>query len=449
MINKDINSVFFLGVGGIGMSALARYMHAKEFRIAGYDKTPTSLTEEISLLGNVIYEDAVSELPVSFHNASTTLVVYTPAIPKDSSLLKYFDDNGFQVIKRSDLLGWLSTKYQTIAVGGTHGKTSTSALLAHLLEQRTEGVNAIIGGICANYRSNTLLSDDALELVTEADEFDRSFLKLHSKVAVMTSWDIDHLDIYQDKQDFIDSSLVFLSQAEQRYIAYSAIEENAKPNLAFLSYGISKEADVHPLHYEWKDNAWHFSLLFNGNEFQFESKFPGVYALENTLVAVHIALSLGVKVEKIQQGLLSYEGVLRRFQIKYKDDEKVLIEDYAHHPTEIKAFLNGITMAYPTMEKHLVFQAHLYSRTKDFEQDFIEVLKGFDGKVYLTPIYAARELPIAGVDTANWQTSIVQSAFGSMEQVAKSLEEQKGLFMVLGAGDIYKLSDQLVNKWNG
>ena len=427
--------IYFIGIGGIGMSAIARYYNAKGFKVSGYDKTPSPLTEALEHEGiEVHYEDNVDLIP---KNVEDTLVVYTPAIPKDMGELVFVQSNGYRVIKRSQMLGEITRGQRCMAVAGTHGKTTTSTLTSHLFAASGEGCSAFLGGISKNYDSNLLTNANDV-VVVEADEFDRSFLQLFPEVAVITSMDADHLDIYGDEEHIREAFKAFASQVSGTVIAKYGLDITAadtKAQIKTYSFG-NPQADFYAIELE---EAGHFDLHYPGGVIEdCVVGIPGWVNIENGTAAAAIALTYGIAPQAIKKALASFSGVKRRFDLQVKTPKCVYIDDYAHHPEEIAAALSSIRKAYPSMKLTAAFQPHLYTRTRDFAEDFAKALSAVD-KLILLDIYPAREEPIPGVTseiifkdvTAPEKVLLRRDEF--MEYMKN---EEVELFVTLGAGDI-------------
>ena len=451
MTFKGINKVFFLGIGGIGMSAIARWFLHEGYPVAGYDKTPSPLTAELEKEGMTItYTDRVDAIPVDFTtNPEEVLVVWTPAIPKDSVLLNFFQAH-FQLKKRSEVLGMITKDYYTIAVAGTHGKTSTSSLIAHLLKSAGKPVAAFLGGITQNYNSNLILpgkSKEATLVVVEADEFDRSFLRLHPNEAVVTSADPDHLDIYGDEATILDGFRDFIQLVDKKgklYLqshAWYRLGENLGTNVGIREYGLRSNG-IHAENVTAKPGVFQFDYI--GPKAQIpglELHIPGFHNVENALVAIAIAVDHGVSVAQIREGIKSFRGVKRRFEIHSNAPGYVYIDDYAHHPEEIKACLSSVRAMYPTQRLTVIFQPHLFTRTRDFAEGFSESLSLAD-EVVLLDIYPARELPIEGVNSEMLLKGIQaqKKILIKKDQVMDYLKESSPEVLVtMGAGDIDRL----------
>ena len=386
------SNIYFIGIGGIGMSAIARYYNAKGFKVSGYDKTPSPLTAELEGEGIAIhYEDNIAFIP---EDVSDTLVVYTPAIPADMGELVYVQEKGYRVIKRSRMLGEISEGQRCMAVAGTHGKTTTSTLTSHIFTASGEGCSAFLGGISKNYNSNLLISRNDV-MVAEADEFDRSFLQLHPEIAVITSMDADHLDIYGDEQHIREAFKAFSSQVSGTVIVKYGLDitpADTKARIMTYSFG-NPQADF----YAEALADGHFNLHYPGGVIEdCVLGIPGWVNIENAVAASAIGLSYGLDPQKIKEALGSFSGVKRRFDIQVRRPDCVYIDDYAHHPEEISAALSSIRNSYPHMKMTVVFQPHLYTRTRDFAPEFAQALSKAD-KLILLDIYPAREEPIPGV----------------------------------------------------
>ena len=427
-------NIYFIGIGGIGMSAIARYYNAKGFKVSGYDKTPSPLTEALEGEGiDVHYEDNTDFIP---KDVECTLVVYTPAIPKDMGELVYVQEHGYRVIKRSQMLGEITRGQRCMAVAGTHGKTTTSTLVSHLFAHSGEGCSAFLGGISKNYDSNLLTAPNDV-VVVEADEFDRSFLQLYPEIAVITSMDADHLDIYGDEAHIRQAFKDFASQVSGTVIAKYGLDitsADTRAEIKTYAYGNS-EADFYA---EILEDG-HFNLHYPGGVIEdCVVGIPGWVNIENATGAAAIALTYGVEPAKIKAALASFSGVKRRFDLQVKKPGCVYIDDYAHHPEEISAALSSIRNSYPDMKMTVVFQPHLYTRTRDFADGFAAALSKAD-KLILLDIYPAREEPIPGV-TSEIIFKDVTSAEKVLLKRAELMDYLKyepiELLVTVGAGDI-------------
>ncbi len=438
----EYTHIYFIGIGGIGMSAIARYYNAKGFEVSGYDKTPSPLTHELESEGiKVHYEDDITYIP---KDVEGTLVVYTPAIPKDMGELVYVQENGYRVIKRSRMLGEISAGQRCMAVAGTHGKTTTSTLVSHIFTSAGEGCSAFLGGISKNYGTNLLIHANDV-VVAEADEFDRSFLQLFPETAVITSMDADHLDIYGDEAHIREAFKAFASQVSGTVIAKHGLDitpEDTKAKIMTYSYN-DPAADFHAVLTDGDGNGFtHFDLHYPGGVISdCVVGIPGWVNIENAVGASAIALTYGLEPSKIREALASFEGVKRRFDIQLKTDRCVYIDDYAHHPREISAALTSIKGNFPDYKLTAIFQPHLYTRTRDFADGFAESLSHVD-RLILLDIYPAREEPIPGVTSeiifngVSAQNKILlrkDELMGYLEGLELS---EKEVFVTVGAGDI-------------
>ena len=434
-------NIYFIGIGGIGMSAIARYYNAKGFKVSGYDKTPSPLTEALESEGiEVHYEDNTDYVP---KDVSDTLVVYTPAIPKDMGELVFVQENGYKVIKRSQMLGEISRGQRCMAVAGTHGKTTTSTLVSHLFTATGEGCSAFLGGISKNYDSNLLISGNDV-VVAEADEFDRSFLQLFPEIAVITSMDADHLDIYGDEAHIREAFKAFASQVSGTVIVKHGLDitpADTKARIMTYSYG-NPAADFHA---EILEDG-HFNLHYPGGIIEdCVVGIPGWVNIENATAAAAIGLTYGLDPQKIKAALASFSGVKRRFDLQVKRPDCVYIDDYAHHPEEISAALSSIRNSYPSMKLTAVFQPHLYTRTRDFAPQFAEALSKAD-KLILLDIYPAREEPIPGVTSEIIFKDVTcnEKVLLKRAELMEYLKNEKvELLVTLGAGDIDRFVGQI------
>lgn len=445
---NSYKNIFFIGIGGIGMSALARYFHSIGKSVYGYDKTKTELTKELEQMGmSIHYTDDLNNIPSEI-TKENTLVVITPAVPKSHSEWNYFIDNGFEIKKRSEVLGLITKDTYCFAVAGTHGKTTTSAILGHILYQSGVDVTAFVGGIVENYHSNLIgnLSADRQDgktvTVVEADEFDRSFLKLYPDMACITSMDADHLDIYGDKSHIEESFIEFANkiQDKTKLFAPTELELNA------TKVGFS-DSDIFKIENVKIENGTYVFDVKTKEDIIKDIRFhlPGKHNLSNALMALSMAKSYGVSNENIKNALENFKGIQRRFSYKIKTDNLVLIDDYAHHPTEINAVYNAVKELYPNKKNLAVFQPHLFSRTRDFLDGFAESLSQFD-EVILLDIYPARELPIEGITSALLLGKITNQ---NKRLVTKTelnnavLSSDAQVIVVVGAGDIGELVTSL------
>jgi UDP-N-acetylmuramate--alanine ligase len=399
LLRINEHSIYFLGIGGIGMSALARYFIAKGYHVHGYDRTQTALTLELEKEGMVIhYRENIALIPVE-----TGLVIYTPAIPASNTELQYLLKSGIRMMKRAEVLGMLSSEYKTIACAGTHGKTTTSSLVAHLLNQSHIGCQAFLGGIARNFDSNLLMSETSPYLVAEADEYDRSFLQLHPFIAIITSIDSDHLDIYGSHSSIEEAFISFISNIIPKGSLILKKGVNLPLTLSegcrVYSYSVNEEADFYVSNLQIENGLYRFDLNYpSGKILNMTLGIPGLYNVENAVAALAASLLSGVSPEELTLGLSTFKGVKRRFDIRLNDSDLVYIDDYAHHPEEINACISSARAMFPGKKLTGIFQPHLYTRTRDFADEFAKSLSQLD-EVLLLPVYAARELPIPGIDS--------------------------------------------------
>ncbi|KXX69971.1 UDP-N-acetylmuramate--L-alanine ligase [Flammeovirga sp. SJP92] len=399
--------IYFLGAGGIGMSALARWFNANSYEVEGYDKTPTDLTSKLQEEGiNIVFDDseeALSEKLLSLPREEV-LVVYTPAIPSSHRGMQYLKEKGYTLKKRAEVLGMITTDSFTIGIAGTHGKTTTSSMLSHLLKHANRNVSAFLGGISTNYGTNMLLGDSSKEdhiVVVEADEFDRSFLQLSPNIIGVTSCEADHLDIYGDEEAVFVSFQEFINKLPQDgklFLEKSIQKLTPQEGVSLTTYGI-EGGDVFASNLHVEKGAFVFDAKIN--EVVLESvalQMPGYHNVANALLAMSIALQIGITPEEVRKGIESYRGVKRRFEKWVDTPNKVYIDDYAHHPTEITTFIKSLKALYPEEKITVIFQPHLYSRTADFADNFGESLTLADD-VWLLPLYPAREKFVEGVNS--------------------------------------------------
>lgn len=418
------------------MSGLARYFKSAGKHVAGYDKTPSAVTKALEVLEiPVVFTDEVEDVPATFMNAAETLVVYTPAVPASHKALTYFRENGFDLHKRAEVLGWLTQNKFCLAVAGTHGKTTTTTILAHLLAEIGVPMIGFLGGIAENYSSNIVHTGEDV-IVVEADEFDRSFLQLEPDLACINSMDADHLDIYGTADDLTRTFKLF---TEQIKMGGSLFAKSGLP-LDGLTVGVEDpSANYNASNIKVRDGHYIFDLHHDaGSLDNLEFHLPGKHNIFNASMALAMALKLGVNVHKLPAALASFKGVNRRFSYRIKTDDLVLIDDYAHHPAEIDAVHQAVREMYPDDEILVVFQPHLYSRTRDFMGDFATSLSRFD-EVMLLDIYPAREEPITGVTSVALLEDITLSRKGLVEKsnLAQAIKgSNKRVVVMLGAGDI-------------
>jgi UDP-N-acetylmuramate--alanine ligase len=434
----DIKKIYFIGIGGIGMSALARYFKSKNVEVSGYDKTPTPLTRELEAGGiDIHYEERVDLVP-----KEVDAVVYTPAIPAQHAELVYYRDNNYTVVKRSDVLQWITESSFNICVGGTHGKTTVTSMIAHLLRHSGYGCNAFLGGIAANYNTN-FWSNERNVVVVEADEYDRSFLKLIPDVAVVTAMDPDHLDIYGTPEEVVNAFIQFSQKVKPGgcLVTKHGLERGDELNAAHhYTYSFEQTtADVHAANRKVENGSYVFDVVSkNWTIDHVVLHMGGLHNIENCIAAITVAKYLGIDDEKIKAAVADFKGVRRRFEYALKNEEHVLIDDYAHHPEELRALISGVKSIFGEEKMVLVFQPHLFSRTKDLADDFAVSLDMAD-EVILLPIYPARELPMEGVTSellAGKMKGPNKKVLGKEEMKTWVAENKPRLIVMAGAGDI-------------
>lgn len=439
---KTKNNIYFIGIGGIGMSALARYFLANGHSVAGYDRTESELTDKLQSEGAVIhFSDDVSVIPDAYKNQENTVVVYTPAIPSSHTELNYFKENGFELLKRSQMLGRITEDTFCIAVAGTHGKTTTSTMIAHVLKDAGMKVNAFLGGVSANYYTNLLLDKDAEYTVVEADEFDRSFLTLKPNIAVVTSTDPDHLDIYGNHDEMKVTFQEFVGKIVPGGLLIQRNGLGLKSDQS-ITYAIDENADAFTSNVFVKNGAFHFDFDFRNNSItDLQLGMPGRHNVENATAATVVGKELNISEEKIRAALKSFRGVQRRFETIFHSNNVIYIDDYAHHPTEISAAIDSAKMLYPNRKLTVVFQPHLYTRTRDFIDGFAASLSKAN-EIILLDIYPARELPIEGVSSQVLLDKIEnhnKKLVTKEELVGELKSKGVDVLMTLGAGDIDRL----------
>lgn len=453
---EKITEVYFIGIGGIGMSAIARFFHTGGVKVSGYDKTPTVLTKELEASGIAVhYEDNVELIP-----KKVDLVVYTPAIPAEQKELVYYRENGYKVVKRSDVLQIISESSFNICIAGTHGKTTITTMVAHLLRDSGFGCNAFLGGIAVNYGTN-FWSSERNVCVIEADEYDRSFLKLSPDIAIITAMDADHLDIYGTaeamEQAFIDFSKRV--KAGGVVIGKFGLERTKEMKTQnYLSYSLQNDsADIYATNIRMMNGSYEFDVMMKDNMLDnVKLNMGGMHNVENAVAAIAVASSLGIENDKIKVAVENFRGVKRRFEYIIKNDRIVFVDDYAHHPEELRALINGAKALFKQKKCTVIFQPHLFSRTRDLAEGFAEVLDLAD-EVILLPIYPARELPIEGVSSEmvllkmkNDNRSVMaKSALLDWikEEYVPNINKEFGeLLITAGAGDIDMLLESIKNE---
>jgi len=435
---NNIKRIYFIGIGGIGMSALAKYFNAKGVVVSGYDKTPTTLTDQLIKEGiKIHFEDKVELI-----DKEVQAVIFTPAVPKDHKELNYYVDHGYSVMKRSDILGAITKSSFNICVAGTHGKTTTSTMVAHILRHSDFGCNAFLGGIAVNYDSNFWSSENNV-CVVEADEYDRSFLKLSPDVAVLTAMDPDHLDIYGTEEAVEQAFIDFTGKIKPHGILISKFGLKRSKDLKGdkqVHYSLQNKAgDVFAEDIKMENGSYRFNVVMQS--WKLENvllNMGGMHNIENVVAAITVAHELKITDDKIREAVAAFKGVKRRFEYIVKNEEQVMIDDYAHHPEELRALITGAKALFNDKKCTVIFQPHLYTRTRDFADGFGEVLDLAD-EVILLPIYPARELPIEGV-TSEMILSKMKNANKSVKSKEELLDwvkhNKRALLITAGAGDI-------------
>lgn len=452
---NQIENVYFIGIGGIGMSALARYFKTIGKNVSGYDKTPTTLTSDLILIGITIhFEDNIALIPKDFY-LENTLIIITPAVPKTHSEWNYFLERDFQIKKRAEVLGIITKETFCFAVAGTHGKTTTSSILAHILYESGADVTSFLGGIVENYNSN-LIGNGKTITVVEADEFDRSFLHLHPNIACITSMDADHLDIYGDSAAIEASFLEFADKVQDKsklFIARGLPLDGVV--IAIEDFNLDTTVPLSGIRGFFRA----FNIRIDKNQYKFDVQtptetlldlefgLPGKHNLTNALMAIAMAKTFGTSTSEIAKALLSFKGIKRRFSYQIKSESLVYIDDYAHHPTEINAVYQAVSELYPNQKVLAIFQPHLFSRTKDFIDDFAKSLSQFNQTILLD-IYPARELPIEGVNS-EWLLSKMTNKnkkLVSKNNLIEAIKKSDATIIVtIGAGDIGEMVDAIKN----
>lgn len=436
-------NIYFLGIGGIGMSALARYFYQKGCEVSGYDKTPSPLTKRLEEEGILIhYEDNPELIP-----DNVDFVVLTPAIPADSLELNYLREKNVRIIKRAEVLGEISRQCRSVAVAGSHGKTTVTALITHLLNYAGKKMSAFVGGIAKNIDSNVIIGDENDEIVVmEADEFDRSFLQLNPYISIVTSIDADHLDIYGDKEQLNEGFSQFVNKTMPEGVVIYNSALSIKTDRKHLTYGF-EDADVMARDIRIENGMTKFTVVTKeGLEYgEYEMQLFGRHNVMNAMSAIMTCFQLHVDMKTVREGLAAFQGVQRRFDIRLKNDKVCYIDDYAHHPEEIKASLKAVRDIYPEKELTLIFQPHLFSRTRDFMNEFAEALSLAD-RLLLMEIYPAREKPIEGITSSVLleKVSCKEKQICSKEELIDTIRKiNPELIMTMGAGDIDRFVPQI------
>ncbi|BAX80621.1 UDP-N-acetylmuramate--L-alanine ligase [Labilibaculum antarcticum] len=446
---EDYKNIYFIGIGGIGMSAIARYFNSIGRNVFGYDRMTTQLTTELTEEGiGMTFQEDVSQIPAMYQSKDDTLVVYTPAIPANHPQLVYFKEQQFTIKKRAQVLGLLSDNLNGIGIAGTHGKTTVSTITAHIFKTSALGCNAFLGGISRNYQSNLLLSKDSDWMILEADEFDRSFLQLHPQLALITSMDADHLDIYGDENELEKSFQDFVYHIKKGGILVHkkglVLDHD---QLTAYTYSLIEKADFCAENIKLVEGFYQFDLVHpEGVIRELMFSYPGKINVENAIAASAVAILCGVEEEELRKALSTFKGVRRRFDYQIRNEKTVFIDDYAHHPKELWESISSVRELYPQKKITGIFQPHLYSRTRDFADDFATSLNLLD-EVILLEIYPARELPIEGVTSKIILKNLrVPSKLCSKDELIELLREKDfEVLLTLGAGDIDKLVEPIRN----
>lgn len=448
---NEIHNVYFLGIGGIGMSAIARYYKTIGKGVAGYDKVSKPLTDELISEGiRIHFNDNIDNIPTEFKNKENTLIVYTPAIPKGHAELNYFLNHGFEIKKRSEVLGMLSQDKKCIAVAGTHGKTTITTMIAHLMRQSRMGCNAFLGGISKNYKTNYLVDKEGQYVVVEADEFDRSFLKLNPQKAIITAVDEDHLDIYSDHQDLKDAFKQFVNQINPggKLIIKADLDFTVpkRDDIETYTYSLNADSDFRAENIRIDNGLYIFDFVgIKGRIDNLKLGLPGLLNVENAVAAIGMATIAGVHNDEIFNSLGKFKGIHRRFDYQIHRDDFVYIDDYAHHPEELKASIKSAKELFKDKKLTGIFQPHLYTRTRDFADEFATSLELLD-EIILLDIYPAREEPIPGVSSGIIFDKIKNDnkTLCAKSELLNLLKNKKPeILMTLGAGDIDELIEPI------
>jgi len=436
---KNIHNIFFIGIGGIGMSALAKHFHAMGLCVSGYDRTNTLITQQLKDLGiTVCFDEDLSHIP-----EKVDLVVYTPAVPKTQAHLQYFLNNSYPVKKRAEVLGMIAATHYTVAIAGTHGKTTTGSIVSHILKTAQSDFMAFLGGIAKNYNTNYITSGKPSVVVAEADEYDRSFLKLFPDIAIITALDADHLDIYGSHENMIESYNDFIAQISKQgslIIQHEYKKCVKEMPSSCITYGMTKGSGFYASDIIVANGTYSFNIYNDTGVFIKDLRFNigGRHNIENTVAAVVACHLLGVDTATIKKAIASYSGVYRRFDTRIKSEKLVFIDDYAHHPDELRAFIDSVRELYPEKKLTGIFQPHLFTRTRDFADGFAKVLSTLD-EVILLEIYPARELPLEGVNAQMLldKISIPQKKLCTKKElIDEVIGRNTDVILTIGAGDI-------------
>ncbi|MFV0392557.1 MAG: UDP-N-acetylmuramate--L-alanine ligase [Paludibacteraceae bacterium] len=444
---KGISQYYFLGIGGIGMSALARFFNEKGGQVAGYDRTQSKVTDDLIREGiSITFDEALDTIPADFLDPQKTLVVITPAVPSEHEQLIFFQKNGFQIMKRSEVLGAITRKSKAICIAGTHGKTTTSTMTAHLMHQSHVECSAFLGGISNNYGTNLILSKESNYVVVEADEYDRSFHHLSPFMAVITSMDPDHLDIYGTEDAFIESFVHFTSLIKSGGVLIvnkkATIHPTLQKGVRLYTYGLDVNADFHATNIRTEQGKILFDFVTPTETIaNIQLGVPVMINIENGVAAMALAWLNGVTDKELRTAMSTFSGIYRRFDIVYRSENTLYIDDYAHHPSELEASISSIRQLFPERNITGIFQPHLYTRTRDFAPDFAKALSALD-EVILLDIYPARELPIAGVtsEIIVKDITIPNKSLANKENLLTLLDDKTlDVLVTFGAGDIDKM----------
>lgn len=451
---NTIHNVYLIGIGGIGMSALARYFNSQGKFVAGYDKTSSAITDAlISENINISFKDTLSTIPKQVTNVehkNESLIIVTPAIPYDNKQLQYFKENNFIIYKRSEILGLIVKHKHAIAVAGTHGKTTISTMIAHILNYSDVKCNAFLGGISQNYNSNLILSEKSNNYVVEADEFDRSFLKLFPLITLISSIDADHLDIYAGYDDLLETFNLFANQTQNKgFLIHKKglpIKQNSLHTFTTFTYSLNEKADFYAENISIKNHKYNFDLVTpNGKIKNISLGVPGKINIENAIGAIAVCTLLNVKQNQIKKAIENFKGVKRRFETHINNKKMLYIDDYAHHPEEIKALITSIRDMYPEKKITGIFQPHLYSRTRDFATGFAESLSLLD-ELYLLDIYPAREKPIKGItsNTIFDKVNLLNKTLCKKDSLIDEIKSKNfEILLTIGAGDVNLLAEPI------
>ncbi len=448
---EDIHNVYFIGIGGIGMSAIARYFNTLGKNVAGYDKVSRPLTDQLIKEGiDIHFDDNIDDIPYDFRDNVTTVVVYTPAIPNDNNELNFFRANGFAIKKRSEVLGMISKEKKCLAVAGTHGKTTVTTILSHLMRQSRMGCNAFLGGISKNYNTNYLVDKESKYMVVEADEFDRSFLQLSPQKAIITAVDADHLDIYSGSDDIKETFKKFVSRINSggKLIIKNGLEFKLpeRNDIDIYTYSINEDTDFRAINIRIENGLYLFDFVgVKGKIENLVLGLPGLINVENAVAAIAMATLSGVHNDEIYNSIRKFKGIQRRFDYQIHRDDFVYIDDYAHHPEELKASINSIRELFKAKKLTGIFQPHLYTRTRDFADEFAKSLELLD-EIILLDIYPAREKPIEGVNSGIIFNKItnpnkIQCTKKELINILKTKKPE--VLVTLGAGDIDELVEPI------